>query len=85
MKIQSYLIVENNVVTNTIMWDGGPEWTPPAGSIQLVTDITPAITWVYNFDLNLYELKEEMGKGGIGFTWNGSVLTTNEKDPNISG
>lgn len=82
MKTKDYLIIENNVVTNTVMWDGGNEWTPPVDSVQLVKDITPAIVWVYNENLNNYELKEVIGAGCINFTWNGSVLMTNEPDPN---
>lgn len=82
MKTQDYLIIENNVVTNTVMWDGGSEWTPPAGSIQLVKSATPAIVWVYNKDFNNYDLKEVIGAGCVGFTWDGYVLMTNESDPN---
>ncbi|MFP3647555.1 hypothetical protein [Paraburkholderia sp. SIMBA_054] len=27
-----YAIVENDVVTNVIVWDGASDWTPPEGS-----------------------------------------------------
>jgi hypothetical protein len=93
MTIQNYLIIENNVVTNNVVWDGDVNtWTPPADSIQLVQATTPAIVWVgapveiqppttpptYKIE---YTLQEEMGAGTIGFTWDGAVLTTNEPQP----
>ena len=76
MTVQAYLIVENNVVTNNVMWDGDTQtWTPPADSIQLVTATTPAMIWLGQ------TLTEVMGSGAIGFTWDGTVLTTNEPQP----
>ena len=82
MTVQEYLIVENNVVTNNVMWDGNPtDWTPPADSIQLVAATTPAMVWSYNESTKVFELAEVMGAGSIGFTWNGTVLTTNEPQP----
>ena len=75
MTTQNYLIVEQNVVTNIVVWDGGPDWIPPAGSIQLVQATTPAMVWQST------TLVEVMGAGSIGFTWNGTVLTTNEPQP----
>lgn len=92
---QDYLIIQNNVVTNNITWDGDTTvWTPPLGSIALLKNNTPARIWVdvkqevtpptvpprYNI---VYELQEVIGVGDIGFTWDGSVLTTNEPDPQL--
>lgn len=81
MTTQNYLIVENNVVTNIVVWDGGSDWTPPADSIQLIQDTTPAMVWEYNATNKDYELAQVMGAGSVGFTWNGTVLTTNEPQP----
>lgn len=83
MTTNKYLIIENNIVTNIVVWDGGNQWTPPANSIQLIKSTTPAIVWVYDENLNTYELKQVVGNGDIGFTWDGFVLMTNQSDPNI--
>jgi hypothetical protein len=93
MTTQNYLIVENNIVNNVCVWDGDTStWTPPADSIQLIQATTPAIVWVgtkvevqpptvpptYIID---YTLQEVIGAGDIGFTWDGTVLTTNQPKP----
>jgi hypothetical protein len=93
MTTQNYLIVETNIVTNNVVWDGNTQtWTPPADSIQLIQAITPAMVWVGTTVENLpatipptytttYDLKEVVGAGDIGFTWDGTVLTTNQPQP----
>lgn len=82
MTTQNYLIIENNVVTNTVAWDGNTNtWQPPTNSIQLIQTTTLAMVWVCNS--NVYVLQEQIGAGNIGFTWNGTVLTTNEPQPVI--
>ena len=93
MTTQNYLIIENNVVTNNVVWDGNTQtWTPPADSIQLIQATTPAMVWVGTKVENLpatipptytitYNLEEVVGAGDIGFTWNGTVLTTNQPKP----
>ena len=93
MTTQNYLIVEANVVTNNVVWDGDVNtWTPPADSIQLIQATTPAMVWVGTKVENLpatipptytitYNLEEVVGAGDIGFTWNGTVLTTNQPKP----
>ena len=78
---QNYLIIENNLVTNVVVWDGGSDWTPPVNSIQLVHADTSAKIWILNADKTDYELIEMQGAGDIGFTWNGLVLTTNLPKP----
>jgi len=84
MTIQNYLIIESNVVTNNVVWDGNPDtWQPPANSIQLVDATTPAMVWRVNSENTDYVLEEQLGAGDIGFTWNGSILTTNEPKPKI--
>jgi hypothetical protein len=42
---------------------------------------TPAIIWELNLDKTDYVLVEVMGIGDIGFTWDGTVLTTNQPKP----
>ena len=93
MTTQNYLIVENNVVSNIVLWDGDvTTWTPPQGSIQLIQATTPAMVWIGTRVENLpatipptytttYNLEEVTGTGDIGFTWNGTVLTTNQPQP----
>lgn len=88
MITQNYLIVESNVVVNNVVWDGNPQtWQPPTGSIQLVDATTPAMVWVevLNNEQKVidYVLEEQVGAGDIGFTWDGSVLTTNKPKPEI--
>jgi hypothetical protein len=87
MTTQNYLIIESNVVTNNVVWDGNPDtWQPPAGSIQIINATTPAMVWdavVVNEKIVDWVLVEVMGAGDIGFTWNGSVLTTNQPKPPV--
>ena len=86
MNTQNYLAVNSqNVVENVVVWDGGSDWTPPAGYTMLVQTTTPAIIWQLNISVipNVYELVEVMGMGQPGYTWNGTVVTTNEPQPVI--
>jgi len=82
---QNYLIIENNVVTNVCFWNGNTStWTPPAGSIALVQATTPAMIWtpvIEDQKIVGWNLTEQLGVGDIGFTWDGSVLTTNQPQP----
>lgn len=88
MTIQNYLMLNQstNVVDNIIVWDGGSDWTPPNGYTMLVQSTTPAMVWELNTNVtpNVYQLSEQIGVGGKGFTWNGTVLTTNHLQPEIS-
>lgn len=84
MTTQNYLLIENNVVTNVCLWDGSTDtWTPPAGSITLVQATTPAIIWVLNTNVTPaeWQLTEVIGQGDIGFTWDGTTVTTNQPKP----
>jgi hypothetical protein len=88
MTTQNYLIVEANIVTNNVVWDGDVNtWTPPLDSIQLIQTTTPAMVWIDIAPVTNpptppnYVLQEIMGAGDIGFTWNGTVLTTNQPQP----
>jgi hypothetical protein len=88
MTTQNYLIIESNVVTNNVVWDGNPDtWQPPSDSIQLIQATTPAMVWdavVVDKVITDWVLTEQLGAGAIGFTWNNSVLTTNEPKPIIT-
>ena len=83
MTTQNYLVIENNVVTNIVVWDGDTNtWQPPTDATMLVQATTPAMVWELNNLLPpTYELVEVIGAGAISFTWNGTVLTTNEPKP----
>jgi len=79
---QNYLIIESNVVTNLCIWNGDTTvWTPPAGSIALIQETTPAMVWEINADKNEYVLTERLGAGAIGFIWDGITCVTNEPQP----
>jgi hypothetical protein len=86
-RAQNYLIVEQNVVTNIVVWNGDTTvWTPPSGSISLIQAVTPAMIWepvIVNNQITDYVLTEVVGSGSIGFTWDGSVLTTNQPKPAV--
>ena len=83
MTTQNYFVVENNAVTNLVVWDGNTQdWQPPTDATMLVQSTTPAMVWELNNLLPpTYELVEVIGAGAISFTWNGTVLTTNEPKP----
>ena len=87
MTTQNYLIIQENVVTNVCLWDGNTEtWTPPSDATMLVQDATPAIVWVpviVDDKTTDWVLEEQLGGAQIGFTWNGTVCTTNEPKPAI--
>ena len=83
MTIQNYLVVENNIITNVCVWDGDINtWTPPSDATMLAQATTPAMVWKLNTDNTDWLLTEIVGAGDIGFTWNGTVVTTNQLKPN---
>ena len=80
--MENYLIIENNVVTNIVVWDGiSEDWTPPQGATVIPLQSVPALVWIPDMEIKDFVLIEIMGAGSIGFTWDGSVLTTNEPKP----
>jgi hypothetical protein len=87
MTVQQYLMINEstNVVDNICMWDGDINtWQPPANTLMLIDSITPAMIWepVYtDKKITDWILVEQMGAGAIGFTWDGTVLTTNQPKP----
>jgi len=86
MNDKNYLMVNEstNVVDDLCVWDGNTDtWQPPSGYLMLVQEITPAIIWVINADKTDYTLETVIGAGSIGFTWDGSTVTTNLPKPEI--
>jgi len=84
---QNYLIIESNVVSNVCVWNGDTtQWTPPQGSIALIQATTPAMVWqpvIVDGKVTDWVLGEQIGAGAIGFTWDGTVVTTNEPQPTV--
>jgi hypothetical protein len=84
---QNYLIIESNIVTNVVVWNGDTStWTPPAGSLALIQATTPAMVWqaVYvDNKITDYILGDQVGAGSVGFTWDGTSCVTNEPKPDI--
>lgn len=84
---QNYLIIEQNIVTNLVVWNGDTtQWTPPQGSITLIASTISAFIWQPVMEGKIivdYVLTEVIGAGDIGFTWDGTVLTTNQPKPAI--
>ena len=86
MTIKNYLMINTatNIVENVCVWDGDVKtWQPPANTLMLVQATTPALVWGFNADKTDYVLVEQIGAGGIGFTWNGTVCTTNQPKPEL--
>lgn len=86
--MQNYLVINTgtNICDNIVLWDGDTStWQPPDGHIALPADTIPAMIWVKDESLIPpdYILREVMGAGGIGFTWDGSVLTTDQPKPAV--
>jgi hypothetical protein len=83
MTTQNYLMIEENVVTNIVMWDGNTQfWQPPQDATMLVQATTPTKIW--ELVNSQYVLVDSVGNANIGFTWNGTSAITNESKPVIS-
>lgn len=48
---------------------------------MLVQAATPAKVWEYDSVAKTWSLGVQVGAGQIGFTWDGTYLTTNEPQP----
>jgi len=86
MTTQNYLMINEstNVVDNICLWDGNTNtWQPPTDTLMLIQATTPVLVWELNADKTDYVLGEQIGVGAIGFTWDGTVLTTNQPKPVI--
>ena len=75
-------MIEENVVVNICLWDGDVNsWQPPSNTTMLVQSTTPTKVWELNEQQTEYVLTDSIGNADIGFTWNGTVATTNEPQP----
>jgi hypothetical protein len=87
MTNQNYLMIQENVVSNVCVWDGDTNtWQPPSDATILIQADVPAMVWEEVIVDNVivdYVLAEELGEAQIGYTWNGTVCTTNEPKPEI--
>lgn len=82
MSNQNYCMVntETNICDNICVWDGNPDtWTPPPHYLMLVQATTPAKVW--DWTGTEWVLQNELGAGSIGFTWDGTYLTTSDPMP----
>jgi hypothetical protein len=84
MTTQNYLMVQENIVTNLVFWDGNTQtWQPPQDATMLIQSITPTIVWKLNAEKTEYVLTNSIGDADIGFTWDGTVATTNQPQPEV--
>lgn len=89
MTTQNYLMIltVTNIVNNVCYWDGDTNtWQPPEDTLMLIQANTPAMIWeavIVDKKITDYVLVEQMGVADIGFTWNGTVCTTNQPKPEI--
>ena len=87
MTTKNYLIIEENIVTNIVDWDGNANiWMPPSGSIYLEQSTISAMVWtpvIVDNQITDWILTKQIGVGQIGFIWDGTVLTTNQPKPEI--
>jgi hypothetical protein len=82
MTNQNYLIIQENVVTNIVVWDGNTQtWQPPQDSLTLIQTTTPAKIWILNEEKTEYVLTVSVGESDIGFTWDGTYCITNQPKP----
>ena len=84
---QNYCIVNTetipNYCENVVNWDGDVNnWSPPSGTIALLQAETPSRDWSFDANSNTYILVDSIGRGSIGWTWNGKILVTNRPQPN---
>lgn len=80
MTTQNYLMIQENVVTNVCVWDGDTtQWQPPQDATMLIQETTATKIWgLVNQE---YVLVDSIGNADIGFTWDGTVATTNQPQP----
>lgn len=73
---------QTSICENVVVWDGNADtWTPPAGYLMFIQASTPAKVWKWNKSALAWELVIVVGQGGIGFTWDGTYLVTDEPMP----
>lgn len=84
MTTQNYVMVneQTKVADNVCLWDGNTEtWQPPAGYLMLVQATTPSKEWSWDSATQTWNLAETVGTGGIGYTWDGTYLITDQPMP----
>lgn len=84
MENKNYLMINltTNIAENVIVWNGDVQtWQPPENTLMLVDEETEALTWVLNEEKTDYVLAPVLGAGGIGFTWDGTILKTPDPKP----
>lgn len=85
MEQKNYLIIntETGVCENIIVWDGDESvWMPPQGYKAIPQESSVAKVWITDDSQNpSVFLAEVLGAAKIGFTWDGSVLTTDQPKP----
>jgi hypothetical protein len=82
MTIQTYLMIQEDVVTNVCWWDGNTQtWQPPQDATMLIQETTPTKIWGLNTEQTEYVLVDSVGDAGIGFTWDGTYCITDEAKP----
>jgi hypothetical protein len=43
-----YAIINANIISNIVEWDGGPQWSPPPGSTAELAPMRCNIGWTWN-------------------------------------
>lgn len=85
MSVETYLVIDTiknpKVCDDAIMWDGVSNWPVPTDHILVKQATTPALNWGVNSTSTQWILVESVGTGGIGYTWDGTRLTTNQPMP----
>ena len=85
MTLKNYLMIQENVVTNIVVWDGNTQtWQPPQDATMLVQETTPTKIWQMNEEKTEFVLTDSVGDASIGFTWDGLCATTNQPKPVVS-
>ena len=80
MENQNYLMIQNDVVINICVWNGDTnQWQPPSDVLMLVQATTPTKIW--GLVGKEYVLVDSVGDADIGFSWDGTVCTTNQPKP----
>ena len=78
-------MIQENVVTNLCLWDGDVNtWQPPLDATMLIQADILAMVWALNTAWTDYVLTEVLGAADIGFTWDGTICTTNQPKPIIT-
>ena len=84
MSIKNYLVIEQNRVTNVILWDGNAQtWAPPSDALVLSQETTPTKIWTLVNDE--YVLVDSIGDALIGFTYDGTYCITDIPKPEVLG